>query len=151
MNIGISFEIPQKTTNTLWLFLNNIEIRNYNWYNIDNQSEIYDETLNFSFFNKNCYSGEDFFNIIQLNYFIDFLKIQAYLGSDRYENINSYEDFINSDCQMIILIYDCKYVEIYSKNEMEIYAIYQSAKNNKYMNISYITENNRDRNIMNIR
>lgn len=150
MNSGIYFEIPQMVTNTLWSFLRNIQIENYNWYNINNQSEIYNEKSDGEFFCKKHYSGTEFFNLIQLNHHIIFLKLQAYLIDNRFKNIDSYEEFINSDCQIIILVYDCKYVEIYSKQELELYEIYQSAQENNYKNISYITENNRDRNNMNV-
>ena len=67
---GVSFQIPQITTNVIWRILNKVDISKYSWYNVSNQSEIWDEHLEYNFFDKNHYSGNDF-----LKHIIFFTKI----------------------------------------------------------------------------
>lgn len=147
---GISFEIPQITTDTLYKIFSTIDISKYCWYNIKNQTEVWDESLKKDFFCKEYYSSQDFLKCIQSNYYIVFLKLQAYSLSHNFKNICSYNDFIDSDCQLILLINDCEYVEIYSKDQNVLSAIFQAAINSNYNNIRYITDTNDGRTKMNI-
>lgn len=147
---GISFQIPQMTTNTLWEFLRDIDIKRYFWYIISDQSEVWDEFHKKDFFDRDLYNGFDFFNLIQTNHYIIFLKLQMFLELCNFKNLHTYDDFINNDCKLILLVYDCEYVEIYSKNIATIDAIYQRAKANGYNNIEYITDMNDGRTKMDI-
>lgn len=147
---GVSFQIPQITTNVLWRILNKVDISKYSWYNVSNQSEIWDEHLEYDFFDKNHYSGNDFLKHIKFNHYIIFLKLQAYLDNYEFNDIHTYDEFYKSDCQMLILISDCEFVEIYSKNENEIKAIFKNAISNLYKNIQYITDANDMRTVMDI-
>lgn len=85
-----------------------------------------------------------------MNHFIVFLKLLAFNKNRRFFNIQTYEEFQNSDCQLLILIYDCQQVEVYAKSQKEIQTIYQNAINNKYIDVTYITNENNKRTQMNI-
>ena len=45
------------------------------------------------------------------------LVLHLYSGKEDYQDIDNFEDFLNSVCEMIILAYDCCYLEIYCKNQ----------------------------------
>ena len=61
-----------------------------------------------------------------------------------------YNDYIKSDCQLILLVHDCEYVELYSKDQYTINLIYQRAAANGYKEIEYIMDNNDGRKVLDI-
>lgn len=149
MIMGISFK-TQQNINVLPIILNGINVENYFWYNIDSQNEVWDSPQGELFFSKENYNGKDFAEHIKMNHFIVFLKLLAFNKNRRFFNIQTYEEFQNSDCQLLILIYDCQQVEVYAKSQKEIQTIYQNAINNKYIDVTYITNENNKRTQMNI-
>lgn len=44
------------------------------------------------------------------------------------KNIDNYQEYLKSNCEMIILIYDCFYVEIYCKKNIWLEKLYQTAQ-----------------------
>ncbi|MCQ4114245.1 DUF2691 family protein [Ruminococcus sp. zg-921] len=138
---GISFKITNHN-NILYQILNCIDIKKYVWYNIENQNESWENTSKNDLFDSSYYDGENFLKCIQSNHFVVFLKLQAYFENCKFFDIHTYNDFIKSDCQLILLVYDCSSVEIYSKDVNDITAIYNNALKNNYLDINFITDNN---------
>lgn len=147
---GISFQIPQANTNTLYKILNGLNITEYDWQYIADQSEVWDVSSTKDFFLQTYYTGDSFLNLIQQNHYIIFLKLQAYLQPDQPENIHTYSDFIKSNCQLLLLIYDCEYVEIYAKSQTAIAAIQRSIQENGWQETCIITDYNDRRTKMDI-
>ena len=56
--------------------------------------------------------------------------------------MHTYDDFLNGDCQLVLLIYDCEFVEIYVKYKAIVRALYENALSNKYTEVEYITDSN---------
>ena len=73
---GVEFEIPQKTTDSLWKILNCIKIDAYHWKVVENQEEVWSENGDKEFFDIMEMNGKDFAKKIQLNHFIVFVKLQ---------------------------------------------------------------------------
>ena len=146
---GISFQIPQRSANTLWKIFGNTLAETFVWRVIRAQTEVWNENRECELFQKEYYASEDFLELIHREHFVVFLKIQAYDHTDTV-NIESYEAFMQSDCQMVMLVYDCEYVEIYSKRKDVIDGIYQNISANGYKNIEYITDTNDRRTTMNV-
>lgn len=147
---GITFEIPQKVTNTLWNILETVDVTEYYWINIKNQTETFDEQLADDFLLQECYDGYSFQKLINCNHYIISLKLQAYTSSHNFESIHTYDEFLKSDCQIVILIYDCEFVEIYSKKLSITNSIYQQAIDNGYNNVVFLTDSNDCRSVMDI-
>ena len=82
---GVSFQIPQRKLDTLWQILQCVDIAQYDWYNIDCQNEVWSDSL------------------------------QAYFPGDQFCDLHTYQEFVGSDCQILLLIHDCEFVEIYVK------------------------------------
>lgn len=139
---GVSFEIPQKTTNTLWKILSAIDISKYFWYCVKNQTEVWNNVFNNDFFSKEYYDGDSFSKCIRFDHYIVFLKLQAHSFPHFFHNIHSYDEFFKSDCQFIILAYDCEFVEIYIKDRIAADSIFKRAKLLGYNNVHYITASN---------
>ena len=147
---GVEFEIPQKTTDSLWKILNCIKIDAYHWKVVENQEEVWSENGDKEFFDIMEMNGKDFAKKIQLNHFIVFVKLQAYYSDGKFQDISTYNDFINGDCQLLLLVSDCEYVEIYCKDEEHSKVIYHHALLQNYKNVKYITDKNDSRITMNV-
>lgn len=150
---GISFIVEQGKNRVLCDILNNIDVSKYSWYNIKNQQEAWCETENGKqevFLQGLNYKGEDFKECITPKHYIVFLKLEAYLSETNNFDIHTYEEFKNSPCQILLLIYDCEFVEIYAKEKKVIERIYETAQRKKFTEIKYIMDNNDGRRIMDI-
>ena len=149
MLAGVSFKLST-SDKALWQIFKSIDVTKYNWYNIDNQNEVWLNYQGGVWLNKEYYRGEEFLNKIVDDHFIIFLKLQAYLENDNFFDIQTYEEFQKSDCQLLLLIYDCVYVEVYAKDQSILKSVYENASRNDYSDLEYITKTNMKRSNMNI-
>ncbi len=150
MKRGVSFQIPGKPGTYLFEVLKGIDIEKYCWF-VEDQSEIWDASYKQSFFEKGRYDGRNFIEKIKENYYILFLKLQACLRNEDFSNIHTYQDFCDSNCQLLLLIYDCEFVEIFIKDQWIIDTLYQHLLSNNFTNVEYITDENDGRTKMDIR
>ena len=109
---GVHFKIPQKMDNIIFNILCCLNVESYYWFKISSQTEVWGEQIEEDFFEKEFYKGDEFLNIIKNKHRIIFLKIQGYLKECDIKNIHTYKEFVDSNCNIIILIYDCEFVEI---------------------------------------
>lgn len=149
---GVSFKILRTTQNMLWQILKCIDIKSYYWLLIPNQSEVWGSLSKDSLWNTTFCDGESFFHFVKSTHFIISLKLQAYsVATKELFDIHTYEEFLKSDCQLLLLIYDCEFVEIFAKDPSVISDIYKNAILCNYANISYITDQNDGRIKMDVR
>lgn len=142
---GVGFKIKQTMEKPLFCIFTNVNIEAFSWFCVPDQEEVWNESGNAPFFKNTDYTGKEFSSMIRHKCNIVFLKLQAYYSKVKYYNIHSYEDFIKSDCQILMLIYDCEFVEIYSKNEDITQTIYSNAINKKFDDVILITDLNDNR------
>lgn len=138
---GVSFSIPQGYSKVLWEILANINVVENTCVVIAEQTEVWPEKGSEDFFEKDVYNGDEFCNLIQSDVMnIIFLKLQIYFDKVDYSNIETYDDFANSACRLLILVYDCCEVEIYTKNKEDAIFLFQNAIQKKYCRVAFITE-----------
>ena len=141
---GIKFQVPNEWGILIYNILEGIDLKKYIW-KIDND-EVYikDNSENNGFLfpqEKNEFSGEEFIKIIsQLPYYTVFVNIQAYLNEKDFVDIESYNVFNKSECELIISVADNIFVNIYAKSESIIEKIKENAILNQYKEIDYITD-----------
>lgn len=138
---GISF-LKENGRGKLCKIFEGIDVTNFNWYYVADESEVWTDNENEEYFDKKYYSGKEFSRCIDKDGYVIFLKLQAYSGAAKTENIASYEEYVKSDCQIVVLIYDCEYVEIYCKNTELIKAIFEQARRINYRDVELITDEN---------
>jgi hypothetical protein len=137
---GISFEVHSDESSILATILDGISINNFFW-NIT-EDEIYFKDGE-ELFEEKQVTGKDFLNkITQLDYSIIFANIKAYPDKNISSEINNYEDFLSSRCELIILCYDVFYYEVYSKSKSIIEVIKTNCIKNGFGGIEYITKEN---------
>lgn len=113
--LGIKFEIPNTYDITLYKILGDIHFHN-RIVKIEEEEVLSDKGL--EFFDKEIYSFSEFEEkIMKTDHYTIFLNLQIYNTENYKSPINDYEQFLNSDCQLVLFITDNVDVEIYSKNE----------------------------------
>ena len=131
--IGLSFE-NKSDINILKEMFKNVDLSSYQFY--FTEEELYDRNhMDLTTFGLQEYKRniEEFINE---NYYIIFLVMQIYKKGEEKnrQEINTYLDFQNSNCSLILLISDSSDIEIYFKdNELKNQVI----NNLKRLNIEY--------------
>ena len=138
---GIKFKIPNKWGYVLKDILKDISLENY-IVKINEDNEIWIEN-NKQLLEEKIIEGEKFSKLISKNlYYTIFANIHIYEKGSKISNIKTYEEFLKSDCKIIILIIDSVDVYIYVRNKEILNRIELNAKENKLKNIKYITDEN---------
>ena len=120
-----------------------IQLLNDNYNFIIDNCETYNG-IKQSSFSQNKYSYNELENLINSNEGeqVVFMRIQAFKVNSQYNIINNYNDYMNSDCDFVLLITDSNYWEVYCKNISLIKNIELLISNCNFYNIEYITDEN---------
>lgn len=149
---GVFIKIIKRIDRILVELLNGINIGQYKWYNVKNQKEAWclENGEKDEFLKDIYYHGKDFEKIINRDHYLIFLKLEVFGENVKKVNIHTYEEFQNSDCQILILIYDCNYIELFSKEKDIIQSIYANLKEKDFAEVEYITDKNDERYVLDI-
>lgn len=146
---GISFEADQKQKFLLKSIMEPMVPVDYYWYRPQDQEEVWSRPDGQPFFSKHIYTGDEMKNIICADHLVVFLRLEAYSQKEDISYFTSFSEYCKSNCQIAILIYDCKQVRIYIKNAEKaarMYSYYKSV----FKNVRYLTDENDTRTGMNI-
>lgn len=134
----------------LWDMFKCFANEKYAWHVIDDQSEIWANSNNNDFFEFDCYNTKEFLKCVSRNHYAVFLKLQIYNEIHEFSKLHTYDDFLNSDCLMAVLINDCEFVEIYIKDEKILNRLYDSLVAVGCKSIEYLTDDNDSRAKLNV-
>lgn len=145
---GIYFNFfPQRDEPVLNRASKNVDLQRYIW-----QISDYEELPDDGAFPSETIlvSGKELEQVLQSTQsrVIDFAVMRAYLSQEDIVPIKNYADYSASECQMIILIYDCWNVEIYAKDLRLAQTIFQNMKEAGTLEggkLEYITDENEGR------
>ena len=88
-------------------------------------------------------NGQNFKETISCpSYYAVFANLQAYPIGSEFNELNSYEDFLKSSCEIAMFICDNIFVDIYVKDENIINTIKYTAEQCDFKEIDYITDEN---------
>lgn len=135
--IGIKFLIKNEYDIILNKIFHGIDCSNFRW-KLEYE-EVFDEHGEF-FFDKTDYSNNEFQNMIQKKHYPVHLNLQMYYKNSDVNEINNYNQYLTSPCQLIIFIVDNIFVEIYAKNQTILEKISKNAVDFDFSNIEYINE-----------
>ena len=145
---GLSFEIPNRHGQYLFDILNAFDFKQYFWKTGGEEAYyIENDKLGTSLFPQpHVYTGEALCKRISENdYYVIFADLKAFNDPLHVKEISTYEEFLNSKCEFVLLLVDCTYVTIYAKNHEVITALYAKALASEYENVAYITDENDER------
>lgn len=143
MNVGLCFKLENSWGNFLYQILEKIDIKKYSWVIEEYEIITLYEGKYLQLFSGNRITGEKFLNKIKEDkYYLICANIKAYSNYPHLnEKIDRYEDFNQSDCQLMLLCNDSIFIEIYCKNESELNSIYDSCQLHGFTELNYINEN----------
>ena len=127
--IGLEFEFVESHNNLLINIFENIDLKLYNFY--FEQQEIIRKNLNNklpAYMSGNLFKQEITSNNIQK---IVEINLRMYQNDKSDEQIDTYKDFLASNCELILLIWDARYVEIYIKDKQLQKQILENIEVNK--------------------
>lgn len=142
---GITFEIPNAYGKYLFDIISDLNLNRLAWRIGGGESyQIENNALGKPLFpSTGLVNGETLYeNISQDDYYLVFVDLKAFPNLSDVKEIATYPEFIESDCQFVLLIVDSSYVIIYSKDQNIIHQLYSKAISAGYENIKYITEEN---------
>ena len=137
MMIGIRFKIPNEYNCFLKQILENMNTQNGVWF-IKTDDIIKSDGA--YLFAKESYIDKEFKSIIgDNNYYLIFADIECYLNHN-FTNIYNYQDFLNSDCYLLIIIVDNVFVDIYAKSKDIINKLKENAMKYNFSDIKIISD-----------
>lgn len=86
--------------------------------------------------------GSDLKRLFKDNiYYVIFADLKAYPKGEEVVDIETYEEFKESKCELVLLVADSTYVTVYAKDQKEIKSLYENAQNQGYY-VEYVTDEN---------
>lgn len=145
MNRGISFEIPNEYGSALKDMLAPFPIAAYNWYIGGEESyRVVDNEMEPLF--AQAYFGMKGSELQQIiahpNVYLIFQGLKAFPFHSEVLDVRTYDEFVKSECQFLLLVIDSVYVAMYGKNQDLLADLYHNAVNQGYEKVQYITDDN---------
>lgn len=145
MRRGISFEIPNEYGRFLGKILEPVDVAAFDWQIGSGESSIVvDDRLDNELFSdeKNVIKGRRLKNLLDANtYYIIFANLQAF-PKNEVARVETFEEFLESSCELVLLVVDCSYATIYCKNQETIESIHYNAITWGFENVEYIIAEN---------
>lgn len=127
--IGLAFRVEDVAGSILADIFSGTPIEQFVWVIGDSEILHRDDEgrLQSSIFDKEVLEGTEFRKRIELpNYRLINADIKAFSSGKRIEDIESYGDYLQSDCVLALFCIDTVYVEVYCKTESVLDAITQN-------------------------
>ncbi|PTR88695.1 DUF2691 family protein [Bacillus anthracis] len=122
-NMGVTFEIPNEYGNYLSDILEPLP------------------TNEFLFDEDRILSGEKLYESSKNNtYYMIFVTLRGFFKEGIIKAVSKYNEFLESDCKIILAVYDCSYVVFWCKDSQLISNMYMQAISKGYENVKYISE-----------
>ncbi|MFK4300587.1 MULTISPECIES: DUF2691 family protein [unclassified Paenibacillus] len=146
MKRGICFEIPNSYGSFLGEILKPIGITSFNWFIGGEESYlIVDDKLGDSLFPEMMIGmkGEELKQIIEnKKYYLIFANLKAYPLETKIIDVMSYEEYLLSECQLVLLVIDSVYIAVYCKDHKKLEDLYEHIKRQGFESLEYITDEN---------
>jgi hypothetical protein len=154
MKRGITVDILDGYDNLLWKVLKPIDITVFDWQAVGREEAyiIVGNGLGPELFSEDneIMEGSELKKQIKDNiYYLLFVDLKAYPKGEVLGEIETYEDFKESKCEVVVLVADGDYIQIYAKKQEEIEMMYENALNQGFY-VEYITDENDGRTRMSV-
>ena len=135
---GLSFKVENKYDNYLNKIFDTIDVENYNW-DIVTDDIFEGNNEKSGLFHTDKVTGKEFKKIIaNENYYMIFVDLKAYPVDSIHSKVESYEDYINGNCQIILLCIDSVNIYFYCKNESVLKKVYNNCIINGFSSVEHV-------------
>lgn len=144
---GLRFTIPNQYGQFLKAILSPIPLDSYQWNVVDEESYIVkDGQLDCLLFPESTLiDGHQFAELLTYHeHYLIFVDIKAFQPNMSSE-IATYEDFLHSTCEFVLLVTDSQDVTIYCKDPQMLNSLYENASWHGFEDVTYITSHNDSR------
>lgn len=143
MKRGISFEIPNQYGKFLGEIVSPLDVASFNW-GIDGESYTVEKgEIKEPLLPDEIMDGSALSERVKNNfYYCIFADLKAFPKDKQIKEINTYDEFLKSDCQVVLLLVDCSFVTIYCKDSSTLELLYGHAKSHGFDGLEYVTEEN---------
>lgn len=141
---GIRFKIPNTYGHFLADMLSPVDIHAYSWFVSGEESyRVKNGELDQPLFPEESeVDGETFSHLIhQDEHYLIFANLKAF-SKGTIKDIETYEVFRESHCELALLIVDSTFVDIYCKDEPLLESLYQHTLTCGFEDVSYLTNAN---------
>ncbi|WP_160042661.1 DUF2691 family protein [Paenibacillus sp. USDA918EY] len=147
MKRGITLKIPNEYGSFLSELLEPLEVSQYDWRIGGEESYLINDGDLEPLFpdNVEAVDGALFNNIIRKTYYLIFADFKAFPKGKKVIHVETYEEFLNSECYLVLLVVDSVYITIYCKNDNEIDILYNNAIEKGFIHVRLITDENDSR------
>ncbi|MFJ7661074.1 DUF2691 family protein [Lysinibacillus sp. NPDC097162] len=142
---GISFEIPNAYGKYLLEILDGINLKGLTLKIGGGESYfIENNTLGDPLFPNISVLNEEglYKQISREDYYLIFVDLKGFPKKSDVREIETYQEFVESECTFVLLLVDSSYVTIYSKDQVTVKHLFSKAITAGYENIEYITDEN---------
>ena len=137
--VGLDFKIGNEYNNYLYKIFSSIDLSKYLW-EIVTDDIICNENKNEGLFSSRYIDGKNFMNeISKSNYYLIFANLKAFPINAKPKRIENFNDFWESDCQMILLCVDSEFINFYCKDKVLLESVYRNCKKNGFKSIEFVT------------
>jgi hypothetical protein len=137
--ICLDIRVKNEYSNYLYKILNGINLLNYVW-EINTDDFLYSENgdLKENFFGSNVLSGEEFFKCISRDsYYMIFVDIKAYPVGNESIEFETFDDFLRSNCELVLLCTDSIFIEFYCKDRDILDKVYNNCITDEFEEVQY--------------
>jgi len=142
--VGLSFEIPNKYGTYLSEILDPLPYTEFLWLIDDDEIyKIVDGKLHEGLFQNtnNILSGNELYEIANsCSQYMIFITLRAFNINGNIVPVTNYQEFMESDCQLILGVSDCSYVMLWCKDNSLISMMFNDVQEKGFHNLQYITE-----------
>lgn len=137
-NVGFDFTLKSCDKAVLLKLFDGFDFTKYKWDVVNLQSWDVD---NNDLFDDGLYSGVEMIEKLKTPVMlIMFLEFFAFDG--KVKEMESYQDYKDSDCQLMMFVNDVNYYDVYCKDEKDLFLLSENAKKLNLESFEYITEDN---------
>ena len=145
MKRGISFKLPNEYGTFLGDILKPIDISSFSWRigEVETYQIINNELCEALFpEDKEIIEGIALKKLLENNsYYVIFADLQAY-PKGKITEINTYEEFAESNCELVLLVVDSYYATIYCKDKAKLELLFKNAQDYAFEDVEYVTNEN---------
>lgn len=144
MNRGILFEIPNEYGYHLQQILATIPVEQYYWRSGGEESYVVEngELVALLFEGDTPFTGKELREKIAQQHYLIFVNLKAFPTREAAREIETYEQFLTSDCVLIVLVIDSGHVAIFAKDQAVLQQLHAQVVASPYKMLDFITAEN---------